>query len=174
MELKKDNDKLVDENKSITEKAEKESSTNNYSLFVKNFKQSTQTYLSKSKDLFYGENVKGLEDTYYWVMLTKDGELSVSTTTSNKEEYKVADKVILYKIVHIGNGGFKYLCYVTEDGAAYVANTDEAMFYKKTINSKKQTKAKEIVDIISVSMEDGMEAAFVDIDGNIYPFEYTE
>ena len=197
MELQKDNDKLTNNNKTITEELnkqkeesekakteqEKASSTNDYSLFVKQMKEE-RGRLSKSLDYTFNENI----ETYYYhksysVNLTEDGVLKLTIGSKN---ITVAENVILYRVVYLGNGAYRSLFYVTEEGYVYTANVEELVNGNtKSIKSVKQKEAKEIVAILpggsgqkssdGSAIDPGIaHPFFVDINGNIYPYVYTE
>lgn len=168
MELEKDNDILINENKTITEElnkqkeeSEKASATNDYSSFVKKMKESRESLNNAiglgemTSNPFINEKIEK-----YGIGLTKTGELSV-------ENKKIASNVLFYRAIFVGNGGFRGLFYVTEDGKVYIANVEESLYNKETIKIKEIKGVKEIVNIIPSGAEDGQDALFVDINGNI-------
>lgn len=178
MSLQSDNDKLTSENKTIieelnkqkqeTEKAkseqEKASTTNDYNLFVKQYKESVKSLNTNPGANYSSHN----GEISYYIELTRDGKLSV---IYNKKKYSIAEHVLFFENVMMGNGGLNYICYATEDGNAYVANHEEALFNKEKITSKKQSKANNVISIIPISGTYGPEAAFIDINGNMYNVE---
>jgi len=192
MELQKDNDKLTSENKNITEelnkqKEEKTSATNDYSLFVKKMKEERQKlFNSETLNVDFYESVSTYSNNKgYGVNLTGDGVLQLII---GEKKTEVAKNVLLYRVVYLGNGAYKSLFYITEDGFVYVANVEEVVVGNGKLKSVKQKSAKEIVAIIPGGSgeiykdENGktMESPgaahpfFVDINGNIYPYEYNE
>ena len=79
------------------------------------------------------------EYTYNWVLkdqLKNGYEIDLSRTgilLANKKE--VATNVLFYRVLYFGNGGFRALYYVTEEGKVYMANVEEAIIDNGTIKS---------------------------------------
>ena len=99
MDLQSDNDKLTDENKSITEQLnrgkselEKVSTTNDYNLFVKQYKESVKSLNTNPGANYSSHNGK----ISYYIELTRDGKLSV---TYNEKKYSIAEHVLFFENV---------------------------------------------------------------------------
>ena len=181
------------ENNSTTTETKEQTITktsNDYSLFVKKLKESRAALFNNQKKLISfddHENYDWSGDSLsYSVLLEKDGTLKLKY---NDNERTLASNVILFRIVYLSNGGYKSLCYVTEDGFVYVVKVEAAIKGETDFKSVKQKSAKEIVSIIpggsgDVERDDNGEIVvggggaahpyFVDINGNIYPYEYVE
>lgn len=83
-------------------------------------------------------------------------------------KYKIDDNVLDFFVVEEGNGGYKYLYYITNDGSLYVINADglEDSIKPRKININNVISVIEVTD----GYNDGggeREALFVDIEGNI-------
>ena len=195
--LDKEYDKLKAQNKSVSEdlnkqkteneQMKKESVINDYSLFVKKMKEERgKLFNSKTLNVNFGESARTYADNKdYYIDLVSDGTLNLGINGKNTE---VANNVLLYRIVYLGNGAFKSLFYITEDGSVYTANVEEVVYSQAKLKSTKQKSAKEIVAIIPGGSgevykdekgrtQSGPGAAhpfFVDINGNIYSYNYAE
>lgn len=176
--------KTIDnQNKTINENTGK----NDYSLFVKKMKEERKRLAnSKNLEVDFSDAQSVVDGTNYGIRLKEDGILYLVKGEKNKKK-EIAKNVLFYRIVYIGNGGFKQLCYVTEDGSVYIANVEEAVAAKTSIKSVKQKDAKEIVNIlpgssgyverdnngkIIAAQGGGANPFFVDINGNIYMYQY--
>lgn len=173
------NKKYEEANKTIANQEEAINNTtseNDYDLFVKQMKESREKLANSKNISFYepGDNGYITENgsfLKYGIDLTENGVLSVKKDGSN-QKIEVAKDVLFYRLVYIGNGGYKSLCYVTEDGIAYTANVESALVDNTKIKLVKQKETKEIVNIISGSSMDGAQPFFVDINGKIYNYTY--
>ena len=119
---------------------------------------------------------------YYSVLLTDDGKLSVSYDKDSLKKYDttIDSNVLFYELVNFGNGGYKTLLYVKEDGRLYNASVEYDVYSenKKAVGSL-YGDYKDIVLIRQVGRldkSDGVTTGFkdlelVDINGNTYyPF----
>lgn len=174
---------IENQNKTISENAGK----NDYSLFVKKMKEERKRLAnSKNLEVNFSDARNDIDDIDYGINLEDDGVLYVLIGEKNKKKV-IAKNVLFYRLVNVGNGGYRKLCYVTEDGFVYVANIEEAISEKTSIKSVKQKEAKEIVNILpgssnyvdrdnngNVIARDGGGANpfFVDINGNIYLYSF--
>ena len=186
---KKDNNKIVETNKdcetTINENKENTTTTSNsFSLFAKTLKENRAK--QKEKDKQSGLTING--DTHsanleeignYDIKLDYNGTLSVTYGNKNYKKYNttIDTNVLLYKMVYAGNGGFKWLYYVKDDGKLYSADVEYGPYSE---NKKAESKVKEgYQDIILISNENITEnvngnvtgfkdAVFVDINGKVY------
>ena len=190
MNLQSDNNKLTDENKTITEElnkqkeateeAKKDASTNDYSLFVKKMKEEREKfYNTKGNTVSFNETVSGYDhsnsnySSCYTLNLKKDGTLSFYLCIESSPQ-EIAKNVLFYRVVELE--GKESLFYVTEDGLVYNVDTHKLFqkgMYGKNVNitAFKQKSAKEIVNIIPGGDSNGACPYFVDINGNIYQYE---
>ncbi len=163
MNLQKDNDKLSGENKTITEKLnkqkeeiEKASATNDYSLFVKQLKTNRKSVSERIKT-WGGEII-------YLITLDSDGVLKAGDQVSKKE---VAKDVLFFRSAYYGNGGYQSLYYVTEDGKAYKADVEYGIVNKEAFKPQIVKGVSDVVNIIASNDVGTGSVAFVDINGNI-------
>ena len=189
MSLDKDYSKLKNENKSISEdlnkqkeeaekaksEQEKVSTTNDYSLFVKKMKEERAKLNTTANGWKYVVSfpAEGDANDYhpaYKVNLTIDGILSVNKKT-------IAKDVLFYRILYFGNGGFKGIYYVSEDGKAYFSDIEYALYQKREFKTKVIKNASNVVNILPAFVDEfkdgfqgpgGSVVYFVDINGNIY------
>ena len=189
MSLQKDND-----NKATTEELNKQnaqsgqvSTTNDYSLFVKQMKEERQKlFNSETSKVDFWESISTYaEGKSYAINMTGDGTLQLVIDEKNTE---IAKNVLLYRVAYLGNGAFKSLFYVTEDGSVYTANVEEVVSENVKLKSVKQKSAKEIVAIIpggsgetykdengkTIETPGAAHPFFVDINGKIYQYEHVE
>lgn len=176
--------KQKEDNKKITEASQ----TNDYSVFVNKMKEErTKLFNTKDTDNDFSDHLRTYaKNEDYMIYLTKDGNLQLYIDNKKTD---IDKNVILFRVVFTGNGAYKTLFYVKEDGNVYSANVEEVVNDHKKMIIKKQTKPSKIVSIMPGSSTDvvkdnngnvvqgGGGAAhpfFIDINGNIYSYEYTE
>lgn len=183
MELKEDNEDM----QKMLDKPATTTTTNDYSVFVSKMKESREKlFKSDTLTVDFSESLKTYADNKeYYINLTGEGVLQLRIGDKTTE---VSKDVLLYRVVYLGNGAFKSLFYVKEDGFVYTANVEEVVYEQAKLESIKQKTAKDIVAIIpggsgekykdsEGKIQEAPGAAhpfFVDINGNIYPYEYSE
>ncbi len=181
LSLDKEYKKISNENKSIAEELKKQketnqqvSNTNDYNLFVKKMKEERTKLNTTSDGWKYTVSFDTSEDANdyhpaYTINLTTEGILSVNKKT-------IANNVLFYRILNFGNGGFKGVYYVTEDGTASFADVEYALYQKRSIKVKKIDNTANIVNILPGFVDEekgndkgpgGIAVYFVDINGNI-------
>ncbi len=89
-------------------------------------------------------------------------------------QYKVLEKALKVDLLEMGNGGFKCLVVIMEDGTIAVIEQTEVLNTKK-LEAKKYNEYKRIVDVKNISVTDGITGAYsivlIDINGKTYFFE---
>ena len=148
--------------RSQTRPSEKNENNNDYVLFVEKMKEERgklNTYTS-IKEYTYNWILKDELKSGYEIDLGRNGILLVN----NKE---VATNVLFYRVVYVGNGGYRNLYYVTEDGKVYQANVEEAIINNGAIKSTVINNLEKIVNIIPGGSDSGYSPLFIDIDGKI-------
>ena len=182
---KKDNNKIVETNKDCetTTNENKENTTttsNSFSLFAKTLKENRAK--QKAKDQKYNLTLEGdrnylpNEDNYLTVLLDYDGTLSVKYKGEYQKYNTTIDtNVLFYKIITSGNGGYKSLLYVKEDGKLYISHVEYDPYSE---NKKAESEVEEgYQDIVLISEElinEGatgfIDTVLTDINGKIYYF----
>ncbi len=152
-------DNLENSSKESSEKVDK---SNNYDLFVQQMKESREKLngYTSMKEYTYNWVLKDQLKNSYEIDLSRNGIL-----LANKKE--VATNVLFYRVLYFGNGGFRALYYVTEEGKVYMANVEEAIIDNGTIKSTSIDNVEKVVNIIPGSSDSGYNPLFVDINGNI-------
>ncbi|MBQ3475207.1 MAG: hypothetical protein IJH20_03460 [Bacilli bacterium] len=112
----------------------------------------------------YKNEVFGSEVKYYSVELTKDLELVYSYGDTKRQ--KVADNVVSYYRIHVGNGDSYRFYYITTDGTIHSVNLEETIYLGKTLDVK-DLEYKNIVEVRQGSTVAGF-PVFVDIEGKIF------
>ena len=146
---------------------------------VKHMQEDSKNNISTNADVYNSANG---DIGYYSVLLTDDGKLSVSYDKDSLKKYDttIDSNVLFYELVNFGNGGYKTLLYVKEDGRLYNASVEYDVYSenKKAVGSL-YGDYKDIVLIRQVGRLDksnGVTTGFkdlelVDINGNTYyPF----
>lgn len=142
-----------------------------YKDYLDNLKVSiNRTYIDNGGENTYSLpiiNTSRVENTMlsevYNIKIDKNLELTIDSDSLNN--YKIADNVLSYYIIHTGNGGFSSLYYITTEGKVFIADVENAIYNKTTIQTK-EIDVKNIVEIKEGSSTAGF-PMFVDIDGNI-------
>ena len=145
-----------------------------YKDYLDNLSKSIQkTYVNETPTEDYSTsivNTSVIEKTElgstYLIEIDNKLELKVSSQEANLNDYKIADNVVSYYIIHTGNGGFSTLYYINSSGKVYSANVENAIYNKTNIETKEITDVKNIIEIKEGSSTSGF-PLFVDIDGNI-------
>lgn len=181
---KEETNQPVETTEEIKEEEPKESTTptsNNFSLFAQAVKENRAKQKEKdtkegltSEIREYYTSGNG-EDLTYSITLDYDGTLSVKYSNEKYQKYDatIDTNVLFYERISSGNGGFKWLYYVKEDGKVYGFDTEYGPYQGTTPTKSKLVKGYQ--DIIMINEEivsDGHTAGrgpvFTDINGNIY------
>lgn len=150
------------------------SADSRFSAYAANLKSQRQTFFNENsgfKSSYEGNNIINVK--FYEVELTKVGNLSVSFVAEGKERdtRTVASGVLDYSVLNYGNGGFRGLYIIFEDGTTGFAGIEHSYVNGEEITVKKND-FKNIVSIVQGSYSDGMSSAlgavYIDIDGNLY------
>ena len=177
-------DKKDDASKVDNKTNENVNTTDNFKVFAKKLKanrvkqmqEDSKNNISTNADVYTSANS---DIGYYSILLTDDGTLSVSYDNKNLKKYDttIDSNVLFYELVNFGNGGYKTLLYVKEDGRLYSASVEYDVYSenKKAVGSL-YGDYKDIVLIRQVSRldkTDGVTTGFkdlelVDINGNTY------
>lgn len=151
-----------------------DSTDSRFSAYVTNLKSQRQTFFNENsgfKSSYEGNNIINVK--FYEVELTKDGNLSVSFVADGKERdtRTVASGVLNYSVLNYGNGGFRGLYIIFEDGTTGFAGIEHSYVNGEEITVRKDD-FKNIVSIVQGSYSDDMSGAsgavYIDIDGNLY------
>lgn len=174
--LKDDNEETVRlEKKKPTN--EEINTLNNYSTFVENLKKDRakeEEGIVKSYDEYTASAFDSI-GIRYTINLTNDGVLSINYYDDyNTYGTNLDTGVLFFRLAYAGNGGFRVLYYVKEDGKVYSSGVEYAPYEKRkpTVN-KFENGCKEIVNILPSAYREvpegagGVEVSFVDINGNI-------
>lgn len=167
------NDNKEINNEVVDNENKEEIATNNYELFATNLKNQFSKYDS-NKHSYLFVNSDFVEDGYE-IYLNENQNLFVRYF--NKElntkygEYKIADNVLSFYVVAVGQGGGNMLYFINEDGTVGSADTEYGIA-NNNITIKKDIGYKNIVSIIGGSFSDGIggikSPIFIDINGNIF------
>ena len=151
----------------------KEIQSNNYDDFSKNLKESLSK-LDNSKRMYQSirsEFVKG----GYSVYIKEDGSLYIqfydSDLNSKYNQYKLADNVLSFYIINVGQDTFNTIYFINEDGTVSYCNIESDIINNNDITIKNDLEYKNIVSITSgvFGTYSGAHGPFfIDIDGNIY------
>lgn len=163
------------DNNEVVNNKDKETATNNsYELFAKNLKSQFSKYDDNNRNYLY-VNTDVVKDGYE-VYLTKNQTLFLkyfSKELNNKYgEYKIADNVLSFNVVAVGQGGGNMLYFINEDGTVGSADTENGIGTNNQITIKQNIGYKNIVNVISGTFGDGFSGVngpiFIDINGNIF------
>ena len=121
---------------------------------------------NKSSDSYYFKSTN-----MYTLEITSDLKLLYVVPSGSGPDYsKVADDVVSYFNIYVGNGGYHTLYFITTDGTLHSANVDEVL------NEGKQLVVKDLEYKNIVEVKGGIEGnehtgshmpIFVDIEGNL-------
>ena len=121
---------------------------------------------NKSSDSYYFKSTN-----MYTLEITSDLKLLYVIPSGNGLDYsKVADDVVSYFNIFVGNGGYHTLYFITTDGTLHSANVDEVLNEGKQLVVK-NLEYKNIVEVKGGIAGNEHTAShmpiFVDIDGNL-------
>ena len=151
------------------------SSDSRFGVYAANLKEQRQAFFDEQsayKTYVYADNLDDVK--FYFVELTKEGELSVSFAVDGKDydTRVIASNVLNYFILNYGNGGFKGVYIVFEDGTTGFVGVEHSYLNGEEITVTKKENLKNIISIVQGSFSDGISgssgAIYIDIDGNIY------
>lgn len=159
-----------------TKKESKEKTADErYKEYINNLAKSIEEKYSETVDY---KNLTINEDYYtsanteedYKAYINGKKELYVSYISSEDPSTKIADNVVKYYNVVVGNGGYKLLYYITTEGKLYSINVESI---GTGLKEPKEVDKKNIVEVRSgvATDENGIGARiplFVDIDGNLF------
>ena len=138
---------------------------NNYLVNLKN------NIINKYED--YSNNVVEVSndylDTVYTFTINKNLNLILTTRDNKYNNYKVSDNVLNMFLIDVGNGGFKYLYFIKDDGSLNKLCID-CIKEEGNVKVEKEDK-KYIVNVIQGVFDYEVSGApgpiFIDINGNI-------
>lgn len=165
-------DKVLKEDKEIVEnndssKEEDNSLTDNDKLYSEYLKK-----LKKNLESFYNENDSEIRinnnfanGNPYSIVIDKKGTLLMSTRNDN---YEISNNVLEMFLIDVGNGGYKSLYFIKEDGTLNSFCVDCVL--DEGINVK-QLENKNIVNVVNsafgITASGAYGPAFIDIEGNV-------
>lgn len=177
-------------NTSTTSETTKETSTTKtsnerYKDYISNLAKSIDEKYKEVKDYenpgLNNESVYNKNDVTglgYIITINEKKELKikyisgVDKVNPDYVDYKIADNVVSYYRIHIGNGEYYSLFYITTEGKVYSASIENGI--ETAITTKEVENVKNIVEVKEGS---GLTAGFpiyVDIDGNIFTPDVVE
>lgn len=166
----------VANNEVISEKTlDSEKNVNNvYDIFSKNIVLNRQTVFN---DYSYYKTIyeKNSNINGYTVELSKSGELKViyHLDDSSSDIRVIANNILSYYVIYYGNGGFRSLYFIYEDGTVGKASIESDFVNGNSIEVETIENLNNIVTIQQGVFSDEMGTGgygpiFVDIDGNLY------
>lgn len=165
-----------DENTSNSEKVnvQDKKTNNDYKLFANNLKSKFSKYDNNNKNYLYVNN--GIVKDGYEVYLNEKQTLFVKyfneEFNSKYGEYKIADNVLSFYVIAIGQGGGNMLYFINEDGTVGSANIEYEIGNNNQIEIKKDLGYKNIVSIVNGVFGDEISGThspiFIDINGNVF------
>ena len=171
--LDNETSKEKENNSQTVQNTNQEIQNNNYNVFSKNLKESLSK-LNDSKRMYQSirsEFVKGGYDVY----LKENGSLYVkfydSELNSKYNQYKLADNVLSFYIINVGQDTFNTLYFINQDGTVSYCNIESDVLNNNGITIKNDLEYKNIVSITSgvFGTYSGAHGPFfIDIDGNVY------
>lgn len=171
-----------DNNNKVVNNQDKETNpSNSYELFAKNLKSQFSKYDINYQNNSYVQNNLHVESEVvpegYEVYLTDNQTLFVKYFNKDLNakygEYKIADNVLSFNVVAVGQGGGNMLYFINEDGTVGSADTEYGIGTSNQITIKKDIGYKNIISVISGSYRDEYSGTgvngpiFIDINGNI-------
>ena len=175
-------DKIIQDSNSNVPTIDNNSSNGNdaFETFRSNIKNNMKNNNNYNISLF-GEFTPNSSNKkiQYRVSLNSKNELRISYysgSTSQYNDYKLADDVLGFNIVSTGQGGLKTLYFINYDGSVSAIETEYTFLNDQNLNNKLEIRnnvgnLKNIVSIISGSTNDVSGAnipLFIDIYGNIH------
>lgn len=159
-----------------TETKEK-SADERYKDYLENLSKSIEKKYAEPKDfdnqglIDQSMYTQAIENVNYTVTINEKKELRISYGESEVinptyKEYKIADKVLAYFRVHVGNGGMYNIFYITEEGKVFSVNVEQLPTDKPS-EPKEVTGVKNIVLIKEGTTVSAGLPIYIDIDGNI-------
>ena len=147
---------------------------NNYDIFAQNMIKNRKKFNSYSG--FYDCSVDGTGEISYCVELKANGDLIINYMDEKYSKvysnYKLAENVLSFYIIDVGQGQGHYLYFINKDGTVGEADTEYALQFDKELSINKDLGYKNIVSIEAACFSSGGSGAndpvFIDIDGNIF------
>ncbi|MBR3116702.1 MAG: hypothetical protein IKF36_02365 [Bacilli bacterium] len=167
---KKDDTKKTDTKTDTTKSADER-----YKEYITNLAASIkENYISDHKideggyetsDKYNSQRIFGGSDRVgYGVAIKSNLELVYSYQTT--DERHIADNVVSFYPVYVGNGGYKTLYYITTDGVVHSANLELHLFDNQDLKIT-DLDYKNIIEVKSGTTYSAAVPIFVDIDGNV-------
>lgn len=139
-----------------------------YESYLKNLTKTIEG-LDKEQSTSFKSDI---DSAVFFISLDSKKELSIGfdTIKVNKASEKVAEDVIDYFIVDVGNGGYHCIYYLNSKGELYKVSLESALENDGTFKSEK-TNYKNVIEVRSMLEVDengigGHGPMFIDIDGN--------
>ena len=159
------------DNKEVTKE---KTSDERYKEYLDNLAESIKKeYINKNPNEDYSAEITNTtrvdnEDIegHYFVSINDKLELITTAEVDGLEDSVIANNVVSYYVIRVGNGGFNSIYYITTEGKVYSANVELAMYNKTKLEIKEVDSVKNIVEIKNGNSIVGF-PIFVDIDGNI-------
>ena len=161
-------------NNDVINNNEEKNNDNSYQIFADNLKDQISKYNSNNQSYQYINNdiVKG----GYVVYLNEKGSLFVKyfdkELNDNYGDYKIADNVLSFYAINVGQDVGNMLYFINEDGTVGSADTEYGIGTNNQITIKKDIGYRNIVSIVNGIFGDeysGLHGPiFIDINGNIF------
>ena len=140
-----------------------------YSNYIKNLKESLSKLNKEDSNnkFFISSNSMYFEKGYSFeiynnkLLFNLEDELVKNTY----KDYVISENVLDMFLVSKGNGGYKYLYFIKEDGSL------NSFCVECLLNSEmkiKKVELKRIVSVKEIITSEAREAVFIDIDGNVF------
>ena len=164
-------DKNIENNEEINDITK---NNNNYQIFAENLKKQLSKYDSNNKS--YQLIDSGVVKDGYEVYLDYQGNLFIKyfdkLLNDKYGEYKIADNVLNFYIINVGQEKGYILYFINEDGTVGSADVEYGIINDNNITIKKDIGYKDIVSIVSGIFGDGYSGIhapiFIDINGNVF------
>ena len=163
-----------------TDSKTEKTSDERYKEYLSNLSKSIET---KYKD-FVDPGNAGIYNTssyknddlnlFYSLTINHNKELLLTDYSGKYKDYKIADNVVSFYRVHLANGSYYIIYYITNDGKVYSLSLESILNENKNIESSEVNNVKNIVEIKEGGSEMASFTIFVDIDGNIYTPDVAE
>ena len=118
----------------------------------------------ESNDHYNSERFGNASQGFYAVGVTSNLELVYSF--NDKKDVKIADNVVSFYTIFVGNGGMKTLYYITTDGVIHSANLEMHLYNGDELKIN-DLEYKNIVEVKTGATYSASVPIFIDIDGNV-------
>lgn len=131
--------------------------------YINDHKQIEGSY--ETSDIYNSERMRGgANNNGYTVAVKNNLELIYSYQTT--DERHIADNVVSFFDVYVGNGGYKTLYFITTDGVLHSVNLELHLFENEELKIA-DLDYKNIVEIKTGATTSASVPIFIDIDGNV-------